>query len=143
MLYSRFSLVIYFMHSIYTVNTSAPVSQFLPHPPSTLGDNMFVLCVYISALHMGSSVPFFEILYLCVNVCLSFSDLPQSILTVLGSIHILCKWHNSVPFYDRVIFHLVPQELSHYPLHLLTFNTPSRISGMRYSVLWKNWQNIL
>ena len=64
-LYSRFLLVIHFIHiSLYM---SIPISQFIPPPPppppplSPLGVHTFVLyiCVSISALQTGSSVPFF------------------------------------------------------------------------------------
>ena len=62
---SRFTVVIYFMGSIY-VSPNLPVP---PTPPSTLGVHMFVLyvCVCVSALHIRSSVPFFEIL--CCYCC--------------------------------------------------------------------------
>ena len=64
-LYSRFLLVIYFIHI--SVYMSIPISQFIPPPPppplplSPLGVHTFVLyiCVSISALQTGSSVPFF------------------------------------------------------------------------------------
>ena len=49
-LYSRFSLVIYFMQS--RVYVSIPISQFIPAPISPLGVHTFVLyvCVSISTL---------------------------------------------------------------------------------------------
>ena len=55
MVYSRFSLVIHFKHSIYSVNMSVPVliSQFIPPLLSFL---VLYICVSISALHIGSSV---------------------------------------------------------------------------------------
>ena len=66
-LYSRFLLVIYFIHI--SVYISIPISQFItppppPHPPTLLpplGVHTFVLyiCVSIYALQTGSSVPFF------------------------------------------------------------------------------------
>ena len=63
-LYSRFLLVIYFIHI--SVYTSIPISQSITLPPqplplSPLGVHTFVLyiCVSISALQTGSSVPFF------------------------------------------------------------------------------------
>ena len=62
-LYSRFLLVLYFIHI--SVYMSVPISQFIPPPPpaplSPLGVHTFVLyiCVSISALQTGSSVPFF------------------------------------------------------------------------------------
>ena len=63
-LYSRFLLVIHFIHI--SVYMSIPISQFIPPPPppppplSPLGVHTFVLyiCVSISALQTGSSVPF-------------------------------------------------------------------------------------
>ena len=63
-LYSRFLLVIYFIHT--SVYMSIPTSQFIPPPPppapplSPLGVHTFVLyiCVSISALQTGSSLPF-------------------------------------------------------------------------------------
>ena len=63
-LYSRFLLVIHFIHiSVYML---IPISQYIPPPPlppplSALGDHTVVLyvCVSISALQTGSSVPFF------------------------------------------------------------------------------------
>ena len=64
-LYSRFLLVINFIHI--SVYMSIPIAQFITPPPppppplSPLGVHMFVLyiCVSISALQTGSSVPFF------------------------------------------------------------------------------------
>ena len=64
-LYSRFLLVIPFIHI--SVYMSIPVSQFIPPPPPPppaaypLGVHTFVLfiCVSISVLQTGSSVPFF------------------------------------------------------------------------------------
>ena len=61
-LYSTFLLVIHFTHI--SVYMSIPISQFIPPPPppslSPLGVHTFVLyiCVSISALQTGSSVPF-------------------------------------------------------------------------------------
>ena len=65
-LYSRFLLVIHFIHI--SVYMSIPISQFIPPPPPTtplplspLGVHTFFLyiCVSISALQTSSSVPFF------------------------------------------------------------------------------------
>ena len=63
--YSRFLLVINFIHI--SVYMSIPIAQFITPPPPPrrcfppLGVHTFVLyiCVSISALHTGSSVPFF------------------------------------------------------------------------------------
>ena len=51
-LHSRFSLVIYFIHSINSVHMLIAISQFIP--PSPLGVQTFVLyiCVSISALQI-------------------------------------------------------------------------------------------
>ena len=53
---------------------SIPISQIIPprHPPfSPLSVHIFVLyiCVSISALQTGSSVPFFWIPHICINTC--------------------------------------------------------------------------
>ena len=62
-LYSRFSLVIYFIHS--SVYTSMPISQFTTPPPSPspLGNHKFVLYLgdSISALLISSSVLVFQV----------------------------------------------------------------------------------
>ena len=73
-LYSRFLLVIHFIHI--SVYMSIPTSQFITQPPPThphlspLGVHTFVLyiCVSISALQTGSSVPFFQVPHICVNI---------------------------------------------------------------------------
>ena len=68
MLYDRFSLAIYFIHS--SVYMSIPISQFI-HPPSfPLGIHIFVLyvCVSISAWQLRSSIPFFQIPHICINI---------------------------------------------------------------------------
>ena len=61
LLYSRFLLVVYFIHI--SVYMSIPISQFIPPALllSPLGVHTFVLyiCVSISALQTSSSVPFF------------------------------------------------------------------------------------
>ena len=63
-LYSRFLLVIHFIHI--SVYMSIPIAQFITPPPPPrhfprLGVHTFVLyiCVSISALQTSSSVPFF------------------------------------------------------------------------------------
>ena len=65
-LYSRFSLVIYFIHI--SVYMSIPISQFIPPPPPPpcrfpplVSIRLFSTSVSISALQTCSSVPFFQI----------------------------------------------------------------------------------
>ena len=57
-LHSRFSLVIYFIHS--SVCMSIPISQFIPPLLFPLGFHVFVLyfCVFMFNLQIGPSVPF-------------------------------------------------------------------------------------
>ena len=57
MLYSRFPLVFYVIHS--RVYMSTPISQFIP--PLPLGVHTFILyvSVSVSALQIGLSVPLF------------------------------------------------------------------------------------
>ena len=45
--YSRLSLVIYFIHSINNVYMSIPISQFIPTSLSPLGVYTFVLCILV------------------------------------------------------------------------------------------------
>ena len=68
MLYSRFSLVIYSYIVVYIFQSQSP-NRF--HPPSALGIHMFVLyiCVSISALQMGSSLPFFSRFHIYALIC--------------------------------------------------------------------------
>ena len=98
MLYSIFSLVIYFIPSINNVQVSIPSSQFFP-PPSPLSVHTFVLCVSVSAsaLQIGSSIPFFwfHIQALIYDVCFSLSDLLHSVW-YSRSIH--ASRNNSVSF---------------------------------------------
>ena len=75
---SRFSLVIYFIHSTNSVCVcvcvcvciSIPISQFLPPSSLFLSVHMFVvhICVSSSALQISSSVPFFYIPHVCVDI---------------------------------------------------------------------------
>ena len=51
-LYSRLSLVIYFIHSINTVYMSIPVSQFIPPLPFPLDICTFVIGILISVLQI-------------------------------------------------------------------------------------------
>ena len=46
-LYSRFSLVIYFIHSINSVYTSIPISQFIPPTPFPFGVRIFILYICV------------------------------------------------------------------------------------------------
>ena len=46
---ARFSLVVYFMHSINSVYMSIPISQFIPpHPPFLLGIHTSVFSIYVT-----------------------------------------------------------------------------------------------
>ena len=86
-IYSRFLLVINFIHI--SVYMSIPISQFITPPPpppprlSPLRVHTFVLyiCVSISSLQTGSSVPFFRfhIYALIYDICFSLSDLLHSV----------------------------------------------------------------
>lgn len=68
------ALFIYFIQSINSVCMPTPT-----HPPCAslpLGVHTFVLhvCVTISALQVSSSIPFFYIPHVCVNIYLFFSE---------------------------------------------------------------------
>ena len=49
-LYSRFSLVTYFLHSIDSIYMSVPISQFIPPPTSPLVSILFCKSVSLSLL---------------------------------------------------------------------------------------------
>ena len=111
-LYSRFLLVIHFIHI--SVYMSIPISEFItpPNPPphSPLGVHTFVLyiCVSISALQTGSSVPFFWVPHICVNIQYLFFSfwLTSLCMTVSRSVHVstndpFCSflWLSNIPLY--------------------------------------------
>ena len=90
-----FFLIIYFIHI--SVYMSIPISQFItpqPPPPATFppGVHTFVLyiCVSISALQTGSSVPFFQVPHICVNIRYLFFSfwLTSLCMIVSRSIHV-------------------------------------------------------
>ena len=69
MLYSMFSLLIYFLHNISGVHVPNPN---FPIPPTHLllfGIHVFILyvCVFMFALEIRSSIPFFLISHVCVR----------------------------------------------------------------------------
>ena len=68
-LHSRFSLVIYFIHSVNTVYISIPIS-ILSIPSFPLCVHMFDLyvCVSMSTLQIVSCIPFFLIPHICINM---------------------------------------------------------------------------
>ena len=72
-----------------------PISQFIPLPLSPLGVHTSVLyvCVSISALQIGSSVPFFYIPHICVNIRYLFFSfwLTPFCMTISRSIHVSAK----------------------------------------------------
>ena len=87
-LYSTFSLVICIIQS--SVNMSSPISQFILFPLPPFGVHTFIIyiCVYISALQIGSSVPFFQIPHICVNIQYLFFPFLLHSMTVSRSIHV-------------------------------------------------------
>ena len=63
-----------------SVYISIPLSQFIPPSPSPSPDvhkSILSVCISIPALQIGSSVPFFYIPYICINIqyCFSLSEL--------------------------------------------------------------------
>ena len=90
-MYVYFLFIFLISYPFYTdhcihVNPNRPIhhtTTTTPLPVSPLGVHTFVLyiCISISALQTGSSVPFsrFHIYALIHNICFSFSDLPHSV----------------------------------------------------------------
>ena len=58
-LYSRFSLIVYFIYSVNWVYASIPVSQFIPPPFFGIQKLVLYICDSISALQISLSVPVF------------------------------------------------------------------------------------
>ena len=88
-LYGRFPLAIYFTHG--SVFMSNLISQFIPPSPQPhVHMCILYVCVSIPALQIGSSVPFFQIPHICLNIrCLCFSFWLTSLcMTDSRSIHI-------------------------------------------------------
>ena len=110
----------FYTHQCIHVNPNGPIYHTTNPTPSRLsplGVHMFVLyiCVSISALQTGSSVPFFYVPHICVNIRYLFCSfwLTSLCMTVSRSIHVSTKWPNFLPFYGWVIFHCI------YVPHLL------------------------
>ena len=88
MLYSRFSLVIYFIHI--SVYMSIPISQFIPPPPPfpplvsiclfSMSMSLFLPCKLVPLYHFSRS----HIYALIYNICFSLSDLLHSVRQSLG-----------------------------------------------------------
>ena len=112
-LYSRFLLVIYFIHI--SVYMSIPISQFIPPIPpppllSPLGVHTFVLylCVSVSAYKLVHLYHYsrFHIYTLIYDLCFSLSDLLHSVWQSLGPSASLqmtqfCSflWLSNIPLY--------------------------------------------
>ena len=64
-LYINFPLTIYFAHD--SVYISTLLSQFVPPSPRVHKPILYI-CIFIPSLQMGSSVPFFQIPYIHVNI---------------------------------------------------------------------------
>ena len=81
MLYSSFPLATYFTHGMVCI--SVLTSQFIPSfpcPPCVHMSSLYV-CISIPALQRGSTVPFFKIPHLCINLSYSFTlRAPRSLL---------------------------------------------------------------
>ena len=88
LLYRRFSLVIYFIHSIISVYTSILISQFIPlhlfplgiRTLSSMSVSLFLLCKYDHLYHF-SRLHIYALIY---DICFSLSELLQSVWHSLG-----------------------------------------------------------
>ena len=63
---SRLPLAIYFTYG--SVYMSVLISQFIPPSPSPSVSTRLCICISIPAQQICSSVPFFQILHICVNI---------------------------------------------------------------------------
>ena len=110
-LYSRFSLVIYFMHSINTLYMSVSISQFIPPLPHLVSiclfstsASLFLLCTYVHLYRVFR----FHIHAFVDNIYFCLADLLQSVYQCLGPTTSLqmtqcCEilWLNIIPLYVR------------------------------------------
>ena len=99
MLYSRFLLVIYFIHGC--VYMSVPISQFIPPAfppwePYICFIHLFLLCFVNKIVYTN----FFQIPHICSNTILVFLFLTSPCMTVCLYLY---KWPNFIPFYGWVI----------------------------------------
>ena len=70
--YSRFSLVMYFVHSVNSVNGSVPVPQFIPSPSTPLNLTSFVIIAIIkdNIAYNSKIAVSFSVLFCFFKVCL-------------------------------------------------------------------------
>ena len=112
-LYSRFSLVMYFIHSINSVHMSTPISQFITYPqfsPWCPCICSLHLCLYFCFVNKNIFINFFRFLiYALKYVFFPLSDLIHSVWQSLGpstslqmtqfcsflwqSMPQICRWH--------------------------------------------------
>ena len=134
---SSFSLVICFTNSVNSLCMSIPICQLIPLP-FPFGVHMFVIyiCVSISALQIGSSVPFFQIPHISINIYFFLSDLLHSISQSLGPSMSLQKtqfwsflWLSNIPLYictSSLLKSFIPEASE--PLVELPANSSSKVS---------------
>ena len=65
--YSTFPLAIYFTQQCIHVDPNLPIRPTLPFPHCVHMSVLYV-CISIPALQIGSSVPFFQIPHICINI---------------------------------------------------------------------------
>ena len=89
------------------VYVSMLLFPFLP-PSSSLAASLLYVCMSIPALQIGSSVPFFQIPYICVNIQYLFFSFQSSSLCITGFrfIHLtrtdsnqFFSWLSDIPLY--------------------------------------------
>ena len=91
-LYSRFSLVICFIHSISSVYMSIPISQVIPSILSFSSQYPYVCSLYLSLFLLCIIYTSFQIPYICVNIWYLFSSLWLTSFCMTVSRSILLYW---------------------------------------------------
>ena len=109
-LYSRFLLVMCFIHS--TVYMSIPLSQFISPPLPTLETISLFSMSVTHFCFANKFITFLDFTYKWYNICLSFSFWLHSVSCM--TFH--CNGEIITLFYDWAIFHFI------YVLHLLNFS---------------------
>ena len=112
----KLGLVNYFTYG--NIHVSMLFSQIIPSSPSPrVQKSVLYICVSFAVSHIGSSLPSFQIPYICINIlywCFSFWI---TSLCIIGSNFIyLIRTDSNVFFYNSwVIFHCVYLPQLSYP----------------------------
>ena len=118
-----------------------PLNSFHPFLPPLCPKSVLYVCISIPALQIGSSVPLFYILYICVNIRNLFFSFWLTSLCVTGSGFIHLTGTDSYHFYGWVIFHcryvlqlLIGKTLFDISHSNIFFDSPPRVMEIKTKI---------